>query len=103
MLDAPSSIVPNQQADAVALIDLLEARERQAGRKATGAAAATIDGLRLGIRHAPPGVIVYHERLQLLQLFDAIDLLGDALAPPPEPASPAEPEPEPEPPADDGN
>lgn len=90
VLDAKASIVPSQEADANALIDLLDEREQQAGRGRAGIAWPVVDGLRLGIRSAPRGTIVFHERLQMLQLFDAIDLLGDA-APPaisPEPAPP---------------
>lgn len=81
VLDAKVGIIPNKEADANALIDLLEVREQQAGRGVNGIDWPVVDGLRQGIRNAPRGVTVFHERLQLLQLFEAIDLLGEAVAP----------------------
>lgn len=104
VLDAPSNYVPNQQADALALVELLDARRQQTAdlpQIVPGVAWAVVNGLRLGIRNAPPGVIVYHERLQLLQLFEAIDLLTEAVEA--IDLSPGETPPAPQPAADDAN
>jgi hypothetical protein len=92
ILDAKVGIIPNEEADANALIDLLDVREQVAGRGVNGIEWAVVDGLRKGIRNAPRGVTVFHERLQLLQLFEAIDLLGEAVAPQPAPVVSTDPE-----------
>lgn len=79
VIDAGASIVGSNRQDLIELLDELDAREKAAGRVA-GIAWQTVDELRAGIRAAPPVKHVYHERLQLLQLFDALDKLADAIS-----------------------
>lgn len=83
VLDAGASIVGSVREELLELLDELDAREKTAAEKIAGRVAGiawqTVDELRAGIRAAPSVKHVYHERLQLLQLFDALDKLADAI------------------------
>jgi len=94
-----ASVVESNRADLLELLDLLDQREAAAGRGVQGVAWKTVDELRKGINNSPDVPTLYHSRLHLLKLLDALDLLAAAVVPPaPEPVAPVE-SPAPAPPA----
>lgn len=78
ILDAPASIVASQREELLEVLAAVQARADVAGR-IDGVRWDVVDALRQGVRNAPPGVVVYHEKLHLLMVFDALDLMQDAL------------------------
>lgn len=102
LLEEGGSYVANQREDLLAVLRILGDRQNAAGR-IDAVNWKIVDALRIGIRNAPDVKELYHERVQLLTLFDGLDALEDAVvsrsvfAPPipadPEPAPPADPDP----------
>lgn len=95
VLDSPASMVPNNRGDLVELVKHTAALRVAAGKP--GLHALRVDGLSAGVQAAPSGdsIVLHHERLHLLEWFEAIDDLTPA-PPAPEPIPEPAPEPLPE-------
>lgn len=78
IINAPASIVANNRADMLAVCDEVDARLAAIGDQ-PGIDWQTVYGIGMGVRNAPDGII-YNEKLHLLQVFEALDILGDAIA-----------------------